>query len=270
MSVGTRTGQGTSTSARGRRPGCLAMPFVLADRLFRPTRTDRATDGAIEAAQIARTVIGTAATLWLLYAYPLQESASDLAEDKLGELFISAGLMLVVGPLALVAFVVAARPPRRSVYRRRLAGPLTAFAAMFGCAAWNWFVVLKGAALQLAQQSGMLELVLLPLLLPAVLFGLPFTISAAFLCVHHVFRAADVHEILPPLISPVLVWALCAIQLFDDSPVAAPVWVRVLFIAGPPLSVTALSVWELRRLRSHFAMTVRRALGRETASGPAR
>ncbi|MFF3125684.1 hypothetical protein ACFVRD_25900 [Streptomyces sp. NPDC057908] len=31
-------------------------------------------------------------------------------------------------------------------------------------------------------------------------------------------------------------------------------------LVGPPLSVTLLSLWELRRLRTHFGLTVRGAL----------
>lgn len=97
----------------------------------------------------------------------------------------------------------------------------------------------------------------------AGLFVLPFALASAVLCVHHAFRAADVHEVLPPLLSPVLVWSLFVVQLFDDAPVDAPLAVRVLFLVAPPLSVTALSVWELRRLRMSYGITLRRALGRE-------
>ncbi|MGW3657469.1 hypothetical protein ACWD6R_18015 [Streptomyces sp. NPDC005151] len=56
------------------------------------------------------------------------------------------------------------------------------------------------------------------------------------------------------------VWAMFVFQLFDSAPVAAPVRVRGLFLVGPPLSVTLLSLWELRRLRTHFGLTVRGAL----------
>nr|WP_268980565.1 hypothetical protein [Streptomyces polyasparticus] len=38
------------------------------------------------------------------------------------------------------------------------------------------------------------------------------------------------------------------------------------FLVGAPVSVTALSVWEVRRLRTHHAVTLQRTLNR----GPAR
>lgn len=37
----------------------------------------------------------------------------------------------------------------------------------------------------------------------------------------------------------------------------------VVLVVGGPLSVTALSAWELRRLRTHHNITIRQALNRE-------
>lgn len=169
----------------------------------------------------------------------------------------------MAAPIALTVFVLATRPPWRAVYRGRLIGPLAAFGVLLGGAAFNWLIVLKGSGVGLTSQLGWaVQIVALPLLLAATLFALPFFITAVVLSVHHVFRVADVHEVLPPLISPVLVWSMFTVQLFDSSPVTAPAWVRALFMIGTPLSVTALSLWELRRLRTHFGVTVRGALNR--------
>ncbi|MFE7313450.1 hypothetical protein ACFU7T_10120 [Streptomyces sp. NPDC057555] len=237
---------------------------MLASRVFRPSRPDRVVDSGIERAQTARTVIGTLATLWLIYAYPLQGSATDLAKNKFGEIFTNTGILLVAGPLALAGFVLAARPPVRRLYGRRLIAPVTGFCALFGCPALLWFLfryVIGGGATA-AQRFGLLEIVVLPLGLGAALFALFFAVSAAVLSVHYVFRTADVHEVLPPLISPVLVWVMCGFQLVDTPDVAAPTAVRLLFLISPPVSVTALSAWELRRLRTHFGISIRRALNR--------
>ncbi|MEU8772327.1 hypothetical protein [Streptomyces sp. NPDC048606] len=226
------------------------MPFVLAARIHRPIRPDRLRDPAIESAQIARTAIGVLATLWLVFAYPLRESAGAVVEGKIVELVVSAGMLLVLGPIALTAFVMGARPPGPAFYRPRLSGPMTSLGALFATALLLWLNLMFGSVL-LGPLAGLVVLVLLP-----------FALASAVLCVHHTFRAADVHEVLPPLISPVLVWSMCVVQLFDAPPVAAPAWVRVLFLVGPPVSVTALSAWELRRLRVRHGITVRLALGR--------
>ncbi|MFI1312436.1 hypothetical protein ACH4TS_20180 [Streptomyces albidoflavus] len=244
------------------RPRLLTLPFTLASRVFRPARPGRLTDGAIETAQMARTVIGIAATLWMIYAYPLQQSMSSFAQDKLAETLISAGLLTVAGPLVLVAFVAAARPPGRAVYVRRLSGPVTGFGALFVTVLVLFLLLQNSGGARLAPELGPFRFVFLLVALAAVLFAVPFGLASAFLCVHYVFRTGDVHEVLPPLLSPLLVWVMFGFQFAGRSPVDAPQTVQYLFLFGPPLSVTLLSAWELRRLRTRFGVTVRGALHR--------
>ncbi|MFD9570657.1 hypothetical protein ACFWBI_12485 [Streptomyces sp. NPDC059982] len=262
MSTYTR---GTAPGPRDRRrSGCagfLLLPFTLAGRVYRPTRAGRSVDPQIERAQVARTAIGFVATAWLLYAYPLRESAGSVVQDKLLDMLISAGLLMVLVSIALAAFVWGARPPGPAFYRARLRGPLAALGSLFGTAALLALVGPAGDLMRL-DSFGAAGVVISLLVGCAYLFALPFGLASAVLCVHHSFRAADVHEVLPPLLAPVLVWAMCALQVFDGPPVAAPWSVRLLFLAGPPLSVTALSAWELRRLRVRYGITVRGALGR--------
>ncbi|PWK64842.1 hypothetical protein BCL76_114164 [Streptomyces sp. CG 926] len=244
---------GPASGTEERRPGWVRVvraPFVLAARIHRPTRPDRIVDDAIRLAQIARTAIGLLAGLWLVLAYPLREGAGGVVDDKFTEVLVSAGLLLVIGPLGLAAFVFSARPPGPVFYRGRLRGPATAIGSLFAT------VLVMSFGLPYASMIG-------PLGALAGLFLFPFALASAVLCVHHAFRTADVHEVLPPLLSPVLVWCLFLVQLFDDAPVDAPLAVRVLFLVAPPLSVTALSVWELRRLRTSYGITLRRALGRD-------
>lgn len=259
MSIAARTPYtgGTRTAGRFR---LLTLPFRTAHRLFRPRRRGRIADPVITAAQVARTAVGGAATLWLIRSYPLQESAADVAKDQVLELFLSAGVLLVAGPIiALVAFVVSARPPVRAVYCRRLAGPAAGFAALLGSAAGLWFLLL-GGTVQVTQALGGLPIVGLLVTTAGVLFGVPFGAAAVVLSVHYSFRVGDVSQVLPPLLSPVLVWSLFVLQAVDAPPVAAPPAVHVLFVVGPPVSVTLLSAWELQRLRTRYNLTLRQAL----------
>ncbi|WUH99693.1 hypothetical protein OHR68_40455 [Spirillospora sp. NBC_00431] len=76
------------------------------------------------------------------------------------------------------------------------------------------------------------------------------------------FRTADVHEVLPPIIATALVWELAIVDLFSNAYDGAPFLVRVAVILGGPLSVTAVSFWELRRLKTRHNLTLRQALGR--------
>ncbi|MCX4584228.1 hypothetical protein [Streptomyces sp. NBC_01481] len=58
------------------------------------------------------------------------------------------------------------------------------------------------------------------------------------------------------------VTASACLGLFDDADVAAPPVVIHAFSLGGPLSVSALSLWEVRRLRIRCGVTLRSALGR--------
>lgn len=257
-------GQGSDRPGRGRH-GCvtaLMTPFVLAARIQRPGRPDRLADPAIGRARVARTAIGLGATVWLFYAFSLRHGAKDVLDDKLTEMLISAAVLMVVGPLAVAAFVLAARPHPRALYRRRLRGPSTAFAGLSGGAALLWFALSSGLRDDLFAAAGDVGFLLSLLTGLMGLFMVPFLLASSVLCVHHSFRTADVHEVLPPLLSPVVVVVMSVLQAFDGPPVNAPQAVWFLFLAGAPLSVTALSWWELRRLRTRYGMTVRSALGR--------
>ncbi|PRH79712.1 hypothetical protein C6N75_08175 [Streptomyces solincola] len=252
------------------RAGCLGVllappAFILglARDIHESRHRERpgaALDPAITRVQTARTLLGIAATLWLLYAYPLREGAGAVLEDKLVEALVSALVLVGIAPLALTAFVLAARPHLRLVYRRRLRGPLTSLGALFaGVLLYGFGPVLfeqfdGGAGLLVGLAGSVL-----------LLAGGLFTLASAVLAVHHAFRTAEVHDVLPPLLSPVLVWVMCVVQLLDSPPVTAPLWVRVTFLLGPPLSVTALSAWELRRLQTRHGLTLRGALGRTPA-----
>ncbi|MEV4196390.1 hypothetical protein [Streptomyces toxytricini] len=84
------------------------------------------------------------------------------------------------------------------------------------------------------------------------------------LCVHHAFRTADVHEVLPPLLSPVVVLVMSVLHAFDGPAGQRPAGRLVRVPRGRAALGTALSAWELRRLRTRYGTTLRRALGRRS------
>ncbi|MEV6421639.1 hypothetical protein [Streptomyces sp. NPDC051662] len=231
-------------------------------RIFRPSRDNRVTDPTTEVVQVLRTGIGLAATCWLVYAYPMRESAASFVADRFSDTFVAAGALLIAGPLVVVTFVVSARARVRALYWRRLGGPVGGFLSLFASALTVWVLLSDNGGIRLTQLLGPLEFVGLLAVLAAVLFATVFGLTAAVLSVHYVFRTGDVHEVLPPVISPLLAWSTFMFQTFDDVSVAAPASVQMLFLFGAPLSVTALSAWELRRLSARFGITVRGALDR--------
>ncbi|WP_432096977.1 hypothetical protein [Streptomyces sp. bgisy100] len=268
----------------------IPNPVSSAAALTRPSRPGMIEDPVISGLHRGRTALGLLATAWLLLSYPLREGGEAFVLGKLEELVIGCGVLLVGGIVGVGFFVLAARPPLGGRYAGRLGGPLRAVAAPLLGAFTVWLMaravsgdiistadigahdffmgllggflgtLISGIVIGLAFVAGALACV-------AVLVGAAlFTLIALVTGLNSCFRTAEVHELLPALLSPLLVWSLFVLNLVGDADVNAPPGVLYTFLLGGPLSVTALSVWEVRRLRGRYGVTLRSALGR----GPAR
>ncbi|MFJ3584212.1 hypothetical protein ACIPPS_18485 [Streptomyces sp. NPDC090127] len=257
-----------------------------ASRLTDSSRPERVEDPVIARVQSLRTALGLIATVWLLFAYPMRVDRQSFVLGKLEELLIGCGIVLAAVVVGIGCFVVLARAPLGRMYARRVGGPLVALGAIpLGAGAvWVMAAALAGDIVSPgdvgphdftfglfgATFGTMITGLVITLLFfaaalvcaVALVAALCFTLAAAVKGMNSCFRAGDVHELLPALVSPLLVWSLFALQLFDDADVAAPPVVIYAFSFGGPLSVTLLSVWEVRRLRVRYGVTLRSALGR--------
>lgn len=264
----------------------LPNPITLASALTDPSRPDRIQDPVIAWLWRGRTLLGLAATAWLLLAYPLTKGGEKFVLGKLEELLFGCGVLLVAGFIGVTAFILAARPPLGGLYTSRLGAPLRALGALPLGAGVVWLMVsaLSGDIVSMSDVGshdlllgllgetlgriisglviGLLFIAAGLLCVVVLLVAVCFTLVAAVKGLNSCFRVGDVHELLPAVLSPLLVWSLFALQLFDDADVAAPPVVLNAFLLGGPLSVTALSVWEVHRLRSRYGVTLRSALGR--------
>ncbi|WP_308433978.1 hypothetical protein [Streptomyces violascens] len=93
-------------------------------------------------------------------------------------------------------------------------------------------------------------------------WSLGFALYGIALCLNHVFRTADIHEVLPPVLATVLAWVMAALGIINNANAEVPVLARIVFLLGAPVSVTVLSCWELYRLRKYHNLSARQALGR--------
>ncbi|MEU8774312.1 hypothetical protein [Streptomyces sp. NPDC048606] len=246
-----------------------------------PRPVDRVDDGAIDAMRIGRTVLGMVAAVWLVMAYPLSDGRQEFVLGKVVELGIACAVLLLGSVIGIAAFLAASTRDRRRELAGRLTGPVVSVLALAlgPTVIWGTAKTLKGELVEGADLmdffSGivgrgvlcsLLSFLVLAigwlLALILLLAAIPYTLVVAYICVVSCFRASDVHQLLPALLSPLLVWSLFAFQLFDGPDVAAPPLVLYTFLLGGPLSVTALSVWEVRRLRARHGITLRTALGR--------
>lgn len=251
-----------------------------------PIRPDRISDPVIDRLQRARTVLGLLAGVWLVMAYPMRRGREDFVLGKVENLMTGCAVLVAAGALGITVFILAARPPLRRLYARRLVSPLTVLAVLALEMGMFW-LMLQAVRGNVLSPDGLnawlsesddpdagagtvilgLALGLLALVAPIAYFLLMlvfaiFILVTTYSALNSCFRVGDVHELLPGLLSPLLVWSLFILSLSDGPDVSAPPEVLYSFLLGGPLSVTALSVWEIRRLRTQYGMNLRTALAR--------
>lgn len=206
-------------------------------------------------------MLGVAAWLWLMITYSSVSDAGDVeavASDRLNQGWFSVMALTCTFPIMVGAFVYAARDGMRRVYLRRALRPLGAVLALIGSA----FGFVLGAA---PEFQGFRDLIGLPGKIIGVLvllWAIGFFLYGMVLVLLHVFRTADIHELVPPMLATALVWEMAILDLVLGTYAEVPLVTRIGFILGAPVSVTALSWWETHRLRHHHGLTLRGALRR--------
>ncbi|MGW1641345.1 proline-rich domain-containing protein [Streptomyces lavendulae] len=248
--------------SRGRRIlRAVLNPLYAAQRTFRPSRTGIAHDPQVRRLQLWRTVLGLAAWVGLTLTYKAVVGADEvkaLADDRLDQSWSSVLVLVCTFPVVVGGFVAAARGGLRRVYLRRALRPLGAVTAVMAS--------MGTSALAMAPElAGLRDAVGLPgkiVIAVLCLWSIGFALYGIGLSLVHVFRTADIHEVVPPVLAGVLVWEMALLDLVTGAYPQVPAGVRAVFVLGAPVTVTALSWWELRRLRRHHGLTVRGALGR--------
>ncbi|MGW4385493.1 hypothetical protein [Streptomyces sp. NPDC004685] len=263
--------QPTRPAARRRR-GCLSFgsPFGLvgailrsahrvATRLFAQEGEGRIVDRAVDRVQLARTVLGAAATIGLILAYNVDPNRwEDAAYGGAAQLIFAPFVLIIAAPLVILGFIYYAPPHLRPHLRSRLRAPLKAV---------GWYVltlvviggVLVPTALTVNADDGKdwWEYVLVVASLIVFVWGLPFFFMASLYSARSAFNSAQVHPMLPPVLTLTLVWVFAAFSVIGDGLPGGPPVVQFCSTLGGPLSVTAVSLWELRRMKTRFGVTLR-------------
>ncbi|MFC7470936.1 hypothetical protein ACFQVA_30385 [Actinomadura keratinilytica] len=162
-------------------------------------------------------------------------------------------VLVLVVPAGLVLFVRAARPG----LRRGVPAPGAGTALRPAGGGWLARPRPRGERHPVGDHSlGGSAFWRLSLLTWLIFFGLGALVNG----VANVFRTADVHEVLPPLVSVALVsvalvWVNLVADLVGGKYGDAPDRVAAFLLWGGPLTVTCLALWELRRLRVRHGLT---------------
>jgi hypothetical protein len=236
----------------------LRSAHRVATRLFVQEGDGRIVDRTVDRVQVARTVLGAAATVALFIAYGAEKQGwEDAATGGVANMIIAPVLLIVGGPLVILAFVFYAPPHLRPHLRSRLHAPLKAV---------GWYlltvIVLVGTLLGVGQAArtdlnGWQGFLVGIVGLVALAWGIPFFLLASLYSARSAFNTAHVHPMLPPVVTVALVWVLAVFNLIDSGMPQGPPAVQYCSLLGGPLTVTAVSLWEMRRMRTRFGVTVR-------------
>ncbi|MFF2651298.1 hypothetical protein [Streptomyces sp. NPDC058045] len=229
--------------------------------MFKPSRPGLVQDPAVRKMQILRTVLGLFAVVWIMFTYQVVADTDALVNDRTDQFELSMNVMAGTFPVVVGIFIAASRPPNRRLYLKRALKPFGSLLALFGTVVG----VLLLAASPLVDGKAPTEpspraYAVLALLLFLCLWVLPFLLYGFAMSLLYVFRTADVHEVLSPILVIILAWEVGLVDLFSDDYDHVSLAVRAALVLGGPVSVTAVSLWELRRLRTRHGLTLRGAL----------
>ncbi|MEV0224793.1 hypothetical protein [Streptomyces sp. NPDC050704] len=237
-------------------------PIAVGRRVFKPSRPGRVDDAVVARIQKIRTIVGLAAVLWVTLSYKLAQSAGDIANDRFNQSWISTLVLSVTFPVVVGLLLASARPAARRELLRRAAKPFGSILAIIaGVAVFPAFVLTGVVEGRFATNPPMTVITYVATLF-TLFWVFPFVIYGIGMSLVHVFRTADIHETVPPLLTMTLVWEMAFIDLLTGAYETLPGPVRIVLMLGAPLSVTAVALWEMRRLRVNYGLTLRGALMR--------
>lgn len=237
-------------------------PIAIGRKVFTPSRPGRVDDEVVARIQKIRTIVGLCAVVWVTISYKLAESAGDIASDRGNQAWINVLVLAATFPVAVGLLIAVARPPARQELLRRTAKPFGSILAIMGAMFVFPAGVLTGFAGGRFATNPVMTVVTVVGILLTIVWVLPFVFYGIGMSLVHVFRTADIHETVPPLLAITLVWEMALVDMFTGAYDTLPGPVRIVVTLGAPLSVTAVGLWELRRLRTNYGLTLRGALMR--------
>ncbi|MFD4649233.1 hypothetical protein [Streptomyces sp. NPDC057889] len=238
-------------------------PIHTARRVFKPSRPGMVHDALVARVQKIRTLVGLGAVVWMSVAYKVAQSVGDIADDRLSQSWNSVLMLSVTFPVAVGVLLALAAPSARRELLRRAARCFGAIVAIVAAVGVFPAAVLSGFVDGRFATSPAMAVVTYGTTILTFLWVVPFMFWGIGLALVHVFRTADIHETVPPLLAMTLVWEMTLVDLFTGAYAGVPGPLRVLLVLGAPVSVTAVGLWELHRLRAHYGIAVRDMLMRQ-------
>ncbi|MFF8287223.1 hypothetical protein ACF06W_31530 [Streptomyces albus] len=235
---------GNAAGRLGERRRGIVRPTEAARRVFHPPWIPEPVDPLVERLKQVRVLAGlvTALGVYTVVAggFSLREALENVVTASL--------VLLVITPLTVGGLLLAWRQHGPvGPLRTPLLKSLELLLRFAGTALLAFTLVAVSAS------SGMFVLVLGPV----ALWVVAFSCCAAVRLSANFFGTAAVHRGLPPLLAPVTAWLTAVPDLVTGDLRGLGLTPGVVFVLGAPVTVTALGLLELHRLRRHHGIRLR-------------
>ncbi|WP_331757817.1 hypothetical protein OG225_41390 (plasmid) [Nocardia sp. NBC_01377] len=233
----------------------ILIGWQIAENVFRPEFRLIPKDILVDRLASVRASAGLAINVILLDTF-----IGDRSEQVLTGLLIRPLVPAVIGvPVSLVAigvFVVISDIRVRSDTVREMKWPLRTLglgALFVSILAALPFVVRIASTVLWALLGGWAALVMLlvfPVFLAVGLALAALVLRMVFLVAKYWFNAADGHPLLAPVIAIVVSWLSALVDVLTDGPNSLPTGLYAITLCGSVITITALSGFEIHRIRS--------------------
>ncbi|MFF0206102.1 hypothetical protein [Streptomyces sp. NPDC005017] len=219
-------------------------PYKVAWVMFHPTWIPDSLDPSVESLKRARVIAGAVAALGV---YTYVEGGFAFTE-VLGNAMAASMVLLFLTPITAGVMLW--------VWRRSGGGTVAQLREPL-VKALKLLLLFVGSVvttvLLFTLSTSLPTLVRLVVTLAALWLAF-FAMAGAIRITGNFFGTAVVHRCLPPLLATVTSWLMALFDLFSGDLHGLSLAMGILFILGAPVTVTAISLLEMRRLRSRYGI----------------
>ncbi|WP_331728038.1 hypothetical protein [Streptomyces sp. NBC_00158] len=228
-----------------------------AHRVFRLER-DPVVDPPLSRVKKARAVLAVLASSVFLLVYGAQNDIENALTDGAVRMMVAPWLLVLTAPLLVYLLMRWASVSEHARMRSRLRVPLVTVAKYVG--ALTSVPLLTLATIPVL--NSLVDRPYISFAVAVVIVGLmvwaaAFTLFSSTLVVRAGFGTGQIHKALPGPLTALLVWEFVPVGLLTSGMPPGPVPLALLFVLGGPLTVTAVTWWEVHRLTTRHGVVLR-------------
>ncbi|MFJ3876716.1 hypothetical protein ACIPW5_04570 [Streptomyces sp. NPDC090077] len=256
-------------------PGCAvllvpgAIPLLAVYSLVRSARSrahrvfrlhhQPVVDPPLSRVKKARAVIAVLTSSVFLLAYGTQNDIEDALTDGAVRLMVAPWLLVLTAPLLVYLLMRWASVSEHARMKGRLRVPLITVAKYVGALTSVPLLMLATFPVMnsLLDDHPYISFAGALTLLCLLVWAVAFTLFSSSIVVRAGFGTGEIHKALPGLLTALLVWEFVPVGLLTGGMPPGPVPLALLFLLGGPLTVTAVTWWEVHRLTTRHGVVLR-------------